>query len=169
MATVFILEPSTQHQPSSSSWRPDTRYFLCVATLTLLFFCRNWPRLLCHFKEEFWRHNQTVYIAAPSTQTRSSPAGGQVNIYISTISTIATISNLQIYTIYHIYTGYDYPQNLLRNVARAASLTHYTASLDVDVLLAPGMTRPLATFLNGNTCSNCVFVIPTYEVITTHL
>ena len=46
--------------------------------------------------------------------------------------------------------------------------THYTASLDVDVLLAPGMTRPLATFLNGNTCSNCVFVIPTYEVITTH-
>ena len=90
MATVFILEPSTQHQPSSSSWRPDTRYFLCVATLTLLFFCRNWPRLLCHFKEEFWRHNQTVYIAAPSTQTRSSPAGGQVNIYISTISTIST-------------------------------------------------------------------------------
>ena len=87
MATVFILEPSTQHQPSS--WRPDTRYFLCVATLTLLFFCRNWPRLLCHFKEEFWRHNQTVYIAAPSTQTRSSPAGGQVNIYISTISTIS--------------------------------------------------------------------------------
>ena len=87
MATVFILEPSTQHQPSSSSWGPDTRYFLCVATLTLLFFCRNWPRLLCHFKEEFWRHNQTVYIAAPSTQTRSSPAGGQVNIYISTIST----------------------------------------------------------------------------------
>ena len=48
-------------------------------------------------------------------------------------------------------------------------MTHYTASLDVDVLLAPGMTRPLATFLNGNTCSNCVFVIPTYEVITTHV
>ena len=161
MATVFILEPSTQHQPSSSFWRPDTRYFLCVATLTLLFFCRNWPRLLCHFKEEFWRHNQTVYIAAPSTQTRSSPAGGQVNIYNIYISTYLQYLN--------IYTGYDYPQNLLRNVARAASLTHYTASLDVDVVLAPGMTRPLATFLNGNTCSNCVFVIPTYEVITTHV
>ena len=68
----------------------------------------------------------------------------------------------------HISAGYDYPQNLLRNVARAASLSHYTASLDVDVLLAPGMTRPLATFLNGNTCNNCVFVIPTYEVSTIH-
>ena len=47
-------------------------------------------------------------------------------------------------------------------------MSHYTASLDVDVLLAPGMTRPLATFLNGNTCNNCVFVIPTYEVSTIH-
>ena len=35
-------------------------------------------------------------------------------------------------------TGYDYPQNQLRNVARQTSLTHYTLSLDVDVILAPG-------------------------------
>lgn len=35
-------------------------------------------------------------------------------------------------------TGYDYPQNHMRNVARDNSLTHYTLSLDVDVILAPG-------------------------------
>ena len=35
-------------------------------------------------------------------------------------------------------TGYDYPQNHLRNIARDNSLTHYTLSLDVDVILAPG-------------------------------
>ena len=85
------------------------------------------------------------------------------------VSTISTISNLKYLQYLHISAGYDYPQNLLRNVARAASLSHYTASLDVDVLLAPGMTRPLATFLNGNTCNNCVFVIPTYEVIIIHV
>ena len=80
-------------------------------------------------------------------------------------------------------TGYDYPQNHLRNIARDNSLTHYTLSLDVDVILAPGrnsgvsqlgssndvspttdMTRGLAKFLNGNTCVKCAFVIPTYEI-----
>ena len=35
-------------------------------------------------------------------------------------------------------TGYDYPQNHLRNVARDNSLTLYTLSLDVDVILSPG-------------------------------
>ena len=35
-------------------------------------------------------------------------------------------------------TGYEYPQNHLRNVARENSLTHYTLSLDVDVILSPG-------------------------------
>ena len=35
-------------------------------------------------------------------------------------------------------TGYDYPQNHLRNVARDNSLSHYTLSLDVDVILSPG-------------------------------
>ena len=38
-------------------------------------------------------------------------------------------------------TGYDYPQNQLRNVARETSLTHYTLSLDVDVILAPGRVK----------------------------
>ena len=61
-------------------------------------------------------------------------------------------------------TGYDYPQNHLRNIARDNSLTQYTMSLDVDVILAPDMTENLAKFLNGNTCANCAYVIPTYEV-----
>ena len=61
-------------------------------------------------------------------------------------------------------TGYDYPQNHLRNIAREASLTQYTMSLDVDVILAPDMTETLAKFLNGNTCAVCAYVIPTYEV-----
>ena len=37
-------------------------------------------------------------------------------------------------------TGYDYPQNQLRNVARETSLTDYTLSLDIDVILAQGKT-----------------------------
>ena len=38
-------------------------------------------------------------------------------------------------------TGFDYPQNHLRNIARDNSLTQYTISLDVDVIIAPQMTR----------------------------
>ena len=38
-------------------------------------------------------------------------------------------------------TGYEYPQNHLRNVARENSLTHYTLSLDVDVILSPGKQK----------------------------
>ena len=43
-------------------------------------------------------------------------------------------------------TGYDYPQNQLRNVARETSLTHYTLSLDVDVILAPGERKKYESF-----------------------
>ena len=56
---------------------------------------------------------------------------------------------------------------MLRNLARSASLTHYTLSLgalppltltltlppDVDIVPSPGMASPLASFLAGNTCS----------------
>ena len=61
-------------------------------------------------------------------------------------------------------TGYNYPQNHLRNIARENSMTHYTMSLDVDIIPSPGMAKPLSMFLNGNTCSKCAFVIPTYEI-----
>ena len=77
-------------------------------------------------------------------------------------------------------TGYSYPQNVLRNLARQASITHYTLSLgeqsvsrikytlykmslknvaimkfpsDVDIVPSPGLAPPLASFLAGNTCS----------------
>ena len=49
-------------------------------------------------------------------------------------------------------------------MARETSLTHYTLSLDVDVILAPDMTEKLSHFLNGNTCAKCAYVIPTFEV-----
>ena len=45
-------------------------------------------------------------------------------------------------------TGYDYPQNQLRNVARETSLTHYTLSLDVDVILAPGEREKYESLFN---------------------
>ena len=61
-------------------------------------------------------------------------------------------------------TGYNYPQNHLRNIARENSMTYYTMSLDVDIIPSPGMAKPLSMFLNGNTCSKCAFVIPTYEL-----
>ena len=61
-------------------------------------------------------------------------------------------------------TGYNYPQNHLRNIARENSMTHYTMSLDVDIIPSPGMAKPLSMFLNSNTCSKCAFVIPTYEI-----
>ena len=58
----------------------------------------------------------------------------------------------------------EFPQNHLRNIARANSLTYYTMSLDVDILPSTGMAKPLAMFLNRNTCAKCAFVIPTYEI-----
>ena len=61
-------------------------------------------------------------------------------------------------------TGYSFPQQLLRNQARAASTTHYSLSLDVDIVPAPGLTLSLARFLNGNTCAKCAFVLPTFEL-----
>jgi len=61
-------------------------------------------------------------------------------------------------------TGYSYPQNVLRNLARQTSITHYTLSLDVDIVPSPGLAPPLASFLAGNTCSKCAFVLPTYEI-----
>ena len=61
-------------------------------------------------------------------------------------------------------TGYNYPQNHLRNIARQNSITYYTMSLDVDIIPSPGMAKHLSMFLNSNTCSKCAFVVPTYEI-----
>lgn len=67
-------------------------------------------------------------------------------------------------------TCYSYPQNLLRNLAKAGCQTNYTYIPDIDMVPAPGMDMRLETFLAkdqelGN-CTKCAFVIPTYEIST---
>ena len=62
--------------------------------------------------------------------------------------------------------SYAYPQNLLRNLAKAGCQTNYTYIPDIDMVPSPGMAARLNTFLArdqqlGN-CSKCAFVIPTY-------
>ena len=64
--------------------------------------------------------------------------------------------------------SYAYPQNLLRNLAKAGCQTNYTYIPDIDMVPSPGMAARLNTFLArdqqlGN-CSKCAFVIPTYEI-----
>ena len=64
--------------------------------------------------------------------------------------------------------SYAYPQNLLRNTAKAGCQTNYTFVPDIDMVPSPGMAARLETFLArdqqlGN-CSKCAFVIPTYEI-----
>ena len=53
-------------------------------------------------------------------------------------------------------TGYDYPQNQLRNVARETSLTHYTLSLDVDVILAQGKIQIQIIFTLSSRCLQAI-------------
>ena len=67
-------------------------------------------------------------------------------------------------------TSYSYPQNLLRNLAKAGCQTNYTYIPDIDMVPAPGMDMRLEAFLAkdqelGN-CTKCAFVIPTYEIST---
>jgi len=67
-------------------------------------------------------------------------------------------------------TSYSYPQNLLRNLAKAGCQTNYTYIPDIDMVPTPGMDLRLETFLAkdqelGN-CTKCAFVIPTYEIST---
>ena len=64
--------------------------------------------------------------------------------------------------------SYAYPQNLLRNTAKAGCQTNYTFVPDIDMVPSPGMAARLETFLArdqqlGN-CTKCAFVIPTYEI-----
>ena len=66
--------------------------------------------------------------------------------------------------------SYAYPQNLLRNTAKAGCQTNYTFVPDIDMVPSPGMAARLETFLArdqqlGN-CTKCAFVIPTYEIST---
>ena len=64
--------------------------------------------------------------------------------------------------------SYPYPQNLLRNLAKRGCQTDYTYIPDIDMVPTPGMDLQLETFLKKdqerNNCTQCVFVIPTYEI-----
>ena len=64
--------------------------------------------------------------------------------------------------------SYPYPQNLLRNLAKQGCQTNYTYISDIDMVPSPGMDLHLETFLRKdqerNNCTQCAFVIPTYEI-----
>ena len=64
--------------------------------------------------------------------------------------------------------SYPYPQNLLRNLAKQGCQTNYTYISDIDMVPSPGMDLQLETFLRKdqerNNCTQCAFVIPTYEI-----
>jgi len=64
--------------------------------------------------------------------------------------------------------SYPYPQNLLRNLAKKGCQTNYTYIPDIDMVPTPGMDLQLETFLKKdqerNNCTQCAFVIPTYEI-----
>ena len=65
-------------------------------------------------------------------------------------------------------TSYPYPQNLLRNLAKKGCQTNYTYIPDIDMVPSPGMDLQLESFLRKdqerNNCTQCAFVIPTYEI-----
>ena len=65
-------------------------------------------------------------------------------------------------------TSYPYPQNLLRNLAKKGCQTNYTFISDIDMVPSPGMDLHLESFLlkdqKRNNCTQCAFVIPTYEI-----
>ena len=64
--------------------------------------------------------------------------------------------------------SYPYPQNLLRNLAEKGCQTQYTYISDIDMVPSPGMDLQLESFLRKdqerNNCTQCAFVIPTYEI-----
>ncbi|KAL7645136.1 UNVERIFIED_CONTAM: hypothetical protein RMT77_003514 [Armadillidium vulgare] len=61
----------------------------------------------------------------------------------------------------------QYPQNLLRNVARKNCGTQWVFLTDVDIIPIPHLAQDLSVFLQtkeAKECQTCAFVIPTYEV-----
>jgi N-acetyllactosaminide beta-1,3-N-acetylglucosaminyltransferase len=58
-----------------------------------------------------------------------------------------------------------YPQNHLRNQARANCQTEYIYVLDVDIIPCTGMADNLDQFLRKSQCEKlCAYVIPVYEI-----
>ena len=59
---------------------------------------------------------------------------------------------------------YPYPQNLLRNLAKAGCQTNFTFIPDIDMVPSQDMNLQMETFLTEHKCEKCAFVIPTYEI-----
>jgi len=58
-----------------------------------------------------------------------------------------------------------YPQNHLRNQARANCQTEYIYLIDVDIIPCIGMADKLDQFLRNSRCNKlCAYVIPVYEI-----
>ena len=61
----------------------------------------------------------------------------------------------------------EYPQNLMRNVAKSGCQTAFTLVPDVDMIPSPGLDLQLEKFFSRNRtreCKKCAYVLPVYEV-----
>ena len=61
----------------------------------------------------------------------------------------------------------EYPQNLMRNIAKSGCQTNFTFVPDVDMIPNPGLDLSLENFLlKEQNCNKCAFVVPVYEIAT---
>ena len=68
--------------------------------------------------------------------------------------------------------SYAYPQNLLRNLAKAGCQTEYTMIPDIDMIPNPRMDLMLEDFFTSQrepkqcqaSNSSCAYVVPVYEI-----
>ena len=63
----------------------------------------------------------------------------------------------------------EYPQNLLRNLAKSGCQTEFTFVPDIDMIPYPGLDLELDQFLASeevSSCKLCAYVVPTYEIST---
>jgi hypothetical protein len=61
----------------------------------------------------------------------------------------------------------EYPQNLLRNIAKSSCQTLFTFIPDVDMIPSPGLNSELEKFLSEEAqdkCDKCAYVVPVYEI-----
>ena len=67
----------------------------------------------------------------------------------------------------------EYPQNLMRNIAKSGCQTNFTLVPDVDMIPNSGLDLQLENFLmeEKSSADKTAFVIPVYEISTkaTHL
>ena len=70
-----------------------------------------------------------------------------------------------IYTLWR--ESLEYPQNLMRNIAKSGCQTPFTLVPDVDMIPSPGLDIQLEKFFSRKKtrdCKKCAYVLPVYEV-----